>query len=75
MFFISSNDFPAISSIIIIMITKIIKQKAIATGIQRGEVTHIQDQSILLVNFKIRKTINKTAVRLRPLFVVFMLLN
>ena len=38
-----------------------------ATGIQRGEVTHHQDQSIFPVSFNTKNTTNRTAVKLSPL--------
>jgi hypothetical protein len=59
------------------MITKntnptIAKPKAI--GIQRGEVTHHQDQSILFVSLRTKNTMKRTADKLKPvpelLFVV-----
>lgn len=52
-----------------ITIIKIIKNKdnTIDNGIQRGAVTHHQDQSIFPVSFRTKKTINNTDVKLRPL--------
>ena len=46
--------------------TIIKKPNDISKGIQRGEVTHHQDQSILPVNLSTKNTMNKTAVKLNP---------
>ena len=43
-------------------------------GIQNGENTHHQDQSILPVNLRIKNTRNKTVVVPTPLDVVFSIL-
>jgi hypothetical protein len=37
-----------------------------ANGIHNGDVTHHQDQSIVFVNLRIRKTINKTVPNPKP---------
>jgi len=41
------------------------------TGIQNGEKTHHQDQSILLVSFNIKKIMNRIVVNPIPLLVLF----
>jgi hypothetical protein len=50
-----------------------------ARGIQRGEVTHHQDQSIFPVSLRTKNTIKRTAVKLSPLlellFVVDIFVN
>ena len=50
-----------------------------ATGIQRGEVTHHQDQSIFPVSLRTKNTIKRTADKLKHvpelLFVVDIFLN
>ena len=43
----------------------------IAIGIQSGEVTQTQDQLILPVSFNTRKTMKRTAVKLKPLLELF----
>lgn len=47
------------------------KENAKANGIQRGEQTHHQDQSILLVNLRIRNTINTIPEIPSPLDLLF----
>ncbi len=71
LFFKSSGLNPKISNKIITnsIITK--KERAKATGIQRGEVTHHQDQSIFPVSLRTKNTTNRTADKLRPLPVFF----
>ena len=41
-------------------------EKTITTGIQNGENTHHQDQSILFVSFKIKKTIKTIVANPNP---------
>lgn len=43
-----------------------------ATGIQNGENTHHQDQSILSVNFRIKKTRKTIVVNPNPPFVLLL---
>ena len=50
--------------IIKIAIPTIAKPKA--SGIQRGEVTHHQDQSMLFVSLRTKNTMKRTADKLRP---------
>jgi len=43
-------------------------------GIQSGDVTHHQDQSILFVNLRTRKTTNRMKLNPNPLFVLLFIL-
>jgi hypothetical protein len=42
------------------------RAKPIANGIQRGEVTHHQDQSIFPVSLRTKNTMKRTADKLKP---------
>jgi len=66
LFFKSSGVNPKISNKITTknIITK--KERAKATGIQRGEVTHHQDQSIFPVSLRTKNTTNNTPVKPIP---------
>ena len=66
LFFKSSGLNPKMSSKI--TTKRIIKKKLrkSATGIQRGEVTHHQDQSIFPVNLRIKNTMKRTPAKLKP---------
>jgi hypothetical protein len=68
---ISSIDIPSIKATKITPIKTKTTPKNKQTGIQRGEVTHHQDQSIFPVSLSIKKIINRTPGKLSPEFEFF----
>jgi hypothetical protein len=71
---ISSTEAPNIKAIMITKNTNPTRAKPIANGIQRGEVTHHQDQSIFPVSFNTKNTTNKTPGSPIPFDVFFFIL-
>lgn len=63
---ISSSETPRSRATMIITNTSTTIDNPKPNGIQRGDVTHHQDQSILFVSFSIKKIINRTPVKLSP---------
>ena len=64
----SSSEYPSIKKVITMKKDKVSKPSPSKIGIQRGDVTHHQDQSILFVSFNTRNTMNITLVKLKPVF-------
>ena len=62
----SSTEAPNIKAIMITKNTNPTIAKPNANGIQRGEVTHHQDQSIFPVNLRTKNTMKRTADKLKP---------
>ena len=62
----SSTETPSIKAITIIRNTIPTTAKPKASVIQRGEVTHHQDQSIFPVNLRTKNTMKRTADKLKP---------
>ena len=63
---ISSTENPNIRAIMTIKNINPTIAKPNMNGIQRGEVTHHQDQSIFPVNLRTKNTMKRTADKLKP---------